>query len=221
MPFPYTFPFPFEFPGGAPAGGAVPLLDAEGNPTQADGSAVTHGARAIDRLAQYLKTQPNVISLLTALCLPAEEMESTFQDLISYRSIDLGFGEHLNVIGDIVRQAREGLSDDDYRLRLRARVKLNIGSGTTEDIYGLFELIKPAGTTLKIKDEPPAGFTLLISGEQTATEAALMLYFLRLARAAGVRGILEWWESAPADMFTLDGAAGQGLDEGHLAGAAI
>lgn len=196
---------PLEFP--FPLGGDV------------EANAETDGATR--RLAQYIKGKPNMEALLDAIGVQGEELLEVLSQLDLDRRLADAFGDQLDLFGAIVGEAREGEGDDAYRARLQARIKLNTASGTPEEILEIFGLIKPSGTSLELRDEFPAGFTLLIGTEAiTSTAAALLLKFLRLARAAGVRGILEWVESDPSEVFTFDGTGAQALDNGNFAGSA-
>jgi hypothetical protein len=198
-----------------------PILMPGTIPGSAADAGVDHTASAIARLAEQYKSRPNLANLLSAFGAQLQDLETAFQQLRSDRALANAFGAQLDVIGSLVKQTREGLADDAYRLRIAARIKLNNSSGSIPEIYSIFRLVLP-DATLEIRDEFPAGFTLIIEGVTlTAEEAALMLSLLRQARAGGVRGMLEWRESEAADTFTFDGTSAQALDVGKLKGGAI
>ena len=159
----------------------------------------------------------NIEKLLAALLVPMQDIENALQQLRYYRSVDTAEGDQLDVIGRIVGQLRLGLDDDTYRRYIRARIATHNSDGTTEDLLTICELV--------VYDDD-AVYTLVQEGTATArlsvTEisldpdlAAVLFGFLNAARAAGVRIILTWWESPPAEMFRFD--AGPGFDVGHLA----
>jgi len=183
--------------------------------------AADHNALALARLAQYLKGQPNVAALLGVATGRNQLIEEALQALLSDRVLTVAYGELLDVLGSIVKQPRNGMVDDDYRRWIGARIQIYRSSGTAIEILNVFEPIAPAGATLRIRDEYPAGFTLEIDNVVTTVVLALLLaVMLRLMRAAGVRGLLEWYESA--DVFTFDGAAGDtGFDVGAFKGAVL
>ncbi len=207
MPAPFPPQFPIYLPGGDTL--AVDPIDAQ-----------DHAASALARLAEQFKNKPNLAALLNNLNAQTQELENAFQDLFTQRAIDTAFGEQLDVLGIILGQERGGFDDDTYRLYLNARMLLNISSATKEDLYGIFEALLDAPSTLEIKEWFPAGFVLRLSGRPfTADEIYRLIVFLRLGRGAGIRGILEWIQSDLEDMFQFD--SGPGFDEGHLAGALI
>lgn len=184
---------------------------------------VEHEAAAVARLRQWAKDRPNMLGLLAALNGQSQELEAAFQDLITLRFIDNATDNQLDVLADIVGQQREGVSDDVLRHYVRARIKLNRTSSTPEEILEIIGL-----ALIATNEEDPllvinlsgagADFWLEVHALQTPEHAAALLKFLVAARAAGVRGVLEWWESASASMFRFD--SGPGLDQGHLAGGA-
>lgn len=171
------------------------------------------------RLAQYIRGKPNMEAVLDAHGISAETMAEALTQLDTDRLTDNAFGAQLDLIGDIVGQAREGLSDADYRPRIQARILLNRCSGTAEELYTIFELIVPTGTTIELRDYPPASFKLMLYGVTlTDAEALVFSKILNKARAAGVGSRLHYSSALPAATFTFDGTVAQGFDNGHLAG---
>lgn len=184
---------------------------------------IDHAAAAIDRLAQWAKSRPNVVGFLNAVNVSAQRLETVFQDLIVKRTLDNATAAQLDTIGDIVGQKRGGDNDTVYRQRIRARIKLNRSSGTAPEILAVMRLalisVSPIANSIWLHTVDRASFELTIQERQTADLAAVMLSFLTQAHAGGVRAQFEWWQSEPSEMFRLD--AGPGLDQGHLAGAAL
>lgn len=203
MPFVATFPL------------SVPL-----DPSS-DTATLDHAAAALARLAQYLKTQPNVQALLEGLCAQVQDLEQMFVDMDFYRQIDNGFGEHLDNIGAIVRQPRASLDDSDYKLYLKAKIAANLSSGTVESLYTIARLLVGDSATIGLENQYPAGFEFTVIEEIDPATAAALLAFFRTSRAAGVRGILHWSESAPEDTFTLDGTGDQRMDVGLFSSALV
>lgn len=178
-----------------------------------------HAGAARDRLAQEYKFQPNLGGLLDAFNTETQVLEEAFWALLNQRGLTSAFGVQLDILGEILGQPRMGLTDDDYRLWLISRIRLNLGSCTVEDVYSIFILIVPPGTTLTIRDEFPAAFTLVLDGAPVVITQLIRL--LRLAKAAGVRVILEWFEADPATVFQFDGTDAQAFDTGFFAGATV
>lgn len=171
------------------------------------------------RLAQYIRGKPNMEAVLDAHGLSAEALAAAFTQLDTDRLTDNAFGAQLDLLGEIVGQPREGLSDADYRLRLQAKILLNRCSGTAEEILAIFTLLVPDATVIELRDYPPASFKLMLYAVTfTGSEAATLSKILNKARAAGVGSRLHYSMTLPADTFTFDGTVAQGFDNGHLAG---
>lgn len=187
-----------------------------GDPDEVSGT-----PREFNRLATYIKDKPNMLALLETFGTQIDEITDALAQLGDDRLLADAFGAQLDVFGAIVGQERTGVDDDTYRARIQARIKLNKCSGTVDEILTILGLIKPAGTTLELRDYT-AGFVLFLGElEVPAADSARVLYFLRLARAAGVRGIMHYLGSDIGLSFTFDGTSSQAFDAGAFAGAAV
>lgn len=176
-----------------------------------------HAQQAKDRLAEEYKNQPNLAALLDAFNRQTQALEDAFWALFTERGVSAAYGAQLDVLGKIVGQARNGLADEDFRLWIIAKIKLNNSSGTPEEIYDILNLVKPDAVDLEIRDEPPAAFTVKMHGPGVPDN---VLVFVRAARAAGVRVIVEWASSPTASLFKFD-TPGQGFDSGLFAAASL
>lgn len=150
------------------------------------------------------------------------DMATALGQLDTERRLTNAFGAQLDVLGDIVGEAREGDLDDEYRPRISAKILLNNSSGTAEELYAIFDLIKPATSTMALYPYEPAAFVFRLSGAAIGdTLATRLASFLRRGRGAGIRGIFQWSPAVPADTFTFDGTAAQALDTGLFSGATL
>lgn len=159
----------------------------------------------------------NIEKLIMVLAGPAQDIENAFQQLLLNRTIDTAVGAQLDIIGKVVGQARLGLGDDTYRQYLRARVASNHSQGHFEDLISVATLIlNDTGYLVQVQNEGTATVRVLVSQKLLADAVGQVIYtFLLATKLAGVRVVVEWLPSAPANTFTLD--AGPGLDVGHLA----
>lgn len=157
--------------------------------------------------------------VLDAHGLSAEQVAAAFTQLDVDRLTDNAFGAQLDLLGAIVGQEREGLSDADYKLRIQSKILLNRCSGKAEEILSIFDLIVPTGTTIELREYPPASLKLMLYAVTlTDTQASEFSRTLNKARAAGVASRLHYSHALPATTFTFDGTTAQALDNGHLAG---
>lgn len=96
---------------------------------------------AIDRLIHQYKNKPKLEAILKAFASEIQELENTYFDLLEKRSFDTAIGYQLDRIGVILGETRQGLNDDEYRIRLKAKVFKNTSFGEPERIITLFKLL--------------------------------------------------------------------------------
>jgi hypothetical protein len=101
----------------------------------------THTADALARLPQQFQDKPKLAALISALVDPVQDLENAWWQLLVERAIGVAVGTQLDSIGVIVGQDRIGLSDDDYRRYLRARIAVNRSSGVDDDLIIVARLI--------------------------------------------------------------------------------
>lgn len=146
----------------------------------------------------------------------AQDLEDALQTLFTLFSIDDCEGVQLDIIGRVVGQPRNSVDDATYRVYLKARILANRSTGTTEDLYAVFNALLGAigfvSTTSPIRQ-----FAFRAKTAITRTQAMIAIEFLRAAKEAGAGAVFEWQESPTAQMFTYD--TGPGYDQGRLAGA--
>lgn len=177
-----------------------------------------HVARALDRLAEQYRASTKLIGMLSALVQQIQEIDDAEWELATerylYSDVEIGVvtpffeaeGVQLDMIGVILQETRGSLTDVEYRLVLRAKVKLMRSSGTIEELIAIFHALDAAGSVV-ITPYYPACFTLTISHVLNAAEAAVHVRFIRQGRAAGVGGCLLWQESTDAHCLILSDAA--------------
>ena len=183
----------------------------------------THNTEALARLAEFIKGKPNIAALLNVFTLSVQDLEDTEFSLFTDRILPNAVGEQLNVIGRIVGQPRLEADDPTYRLRLAARIAANRSRGVPGDIYRVFFALLGSAAELQIIPEFPAGFDLRINNPAVDPAVVPLLSgFLKDSRGAGIRAILEWFETSETDTFSF--ALSATLTEvltGPVAGATV
>lgn len=116
----------------------------------------THAADAKARLLQQFKDKANIEALLDAINVEVQRYEDEVMDLSDVLDIDLMGGVNLDNIGKIVGQPREGRSDADYRVAIRAKIGVNYSSGTPDEVIASFERIT-GSTDVTYAEDYPAG----------------------------------------------------------------
>lgn len=166
----------------------------------------SHSAEALLRLCEVFKAKPKMRAFLTALCGPAQRLEDCLYQLLTERYLSTAIGAQLDVLGKIVGQARNGLSDEDYKRYLSARVKTNRSSGLTDELLAIARLIVDDDDAVIRFDPsyPAAGIVRISNIPFDTTIAEILVTFLRAAAADGVRIVLEWSTVDPEDTFFWD-----------------
>lgn len=166
-------------------------------------------AQAVANLIDQFKGQPNIEAFIEAWAQQSQEVELAAFEVLTETTLDAAVGVQLDGLGDIVGVERAGLSDTDYRLRIRAQILLNNSSGTIDDIIQI--AVALGATSVTLAEVFPAKIELnvttpIASGEQIGT-------VLADATPAGVGYWFTWYESATPFLFDT---AGQGFDQGGL-----
>lgn len=146
-----------------------------------------HEARAKARLITQYKNSVNIEKIISIYAKKIQEIEDQAFKLLDERSIDTAVGYNLDVLGIILNEPRIGLSDDDYRLLLKAKIAQNVSEGTIEDIIGIFRmLLRPE--QIYLNEVYPAGFELTsVGATMPITSNERVKEAIRRAKAAGVQ----------------------------------
>lgn len=175
-----------------------------------------HENRALDRLLEQQKAKPVLAAVVGALSTQVQALENMFQSLLSARAITTATGDQLDGLGALVGEPRNGRTDTEFRIAIRARIAINRSSGTANEILGVLTAATadPAEFTLDFKFVPeyPAGFAVRAIGILSAANAALLAGLAGEAKAAGVRGLLEYVPELESNFFRFDDAA-EGFDD--------
>lgn len=169
-----------------------------------------HGLRALARLAQQYQDKPKLAALLNVFAPLIQQIEDMFFGMQLGLQLANAVGVQLDLIGKLVGQPREAAADNEYRLRIAARIKTNVSTGTIEDIYAVFLLLLPSNT-FAARADYPAGFVFDV-GEIDSSLEALYESFFYDAKGDGIAG--QFWFSVTdaAHGLLLDDAASPSAD---------
>ncbi len=109
-------------------------------------------------IPEYLDT-PRWQAWIRSTLDQAQGIETALYDIWAEAlSIDDGDTDQLDLIGRIVREDRNGRSNDDYRRALRVRVLVNRSQGRIEDLIGIANLFAQvadeSGAYVRVKSGP-------------------------------------------------------------------
>jgi len=158
----------------------------------------THVDEAVLLPVEYFRGKPKLAAFLTAFVNQLQELEAVFFDLLEERWLDSAIGAQLDGLGFIVGTERLGLDDTDFRAAIRARIRLNLSSGTIPDNTTILPLL--ISNSFEIIEWFPAAFSIIISDAFTESAAVLAKH---LSRAAGVRAYLEYAPGGDDWTFTF------------------
>lgn len=111
----------------------------------------------VELLIEQYKRDPALRGFIAAQLYESQEIEDAAQDVAQSRDLDLATGAALDLFGIFLDQPRNGLSDDLYRIFLKARVLVNVGNGRGEEILDLLNQTVPDGGSFSIYEMYPAG----------------------------------------------------------------
>jgi hypothetical protein len=99
-----------------------------------------HVARATRRALSQFQGSPKVLGILAAKVRKSQELENDIWKITDAISIDSPYDFILDIIGKIVGRGRNELSNQLYRLAIRAQIRINRSSGIVEDFNAVGQL---------------------------------------------------------------------------------
>ncbi|MED1711703.1 hypothetical protein P4V34_28555 [Bacillus thuringiensis] len=141
----------------------------------------------------------NIGKLFSIVSEPMDDLQKTLETMEDWRDIDKAKGAVLDRLGEeILQEYRGGLSDEEYRLKIKTRIIINfLSDGDIETIIKLLEVflgdhLVSVQTAANVKTGPFAGHpaTLLVTMRGHDT---LGIPFEELARVL-IGGVGTQWE---------------------------
>ncbi len=164
----------------------------------------THVNEALARLLEQFKGKPRIEALLDLYVDQVQEIEVALYDVITETVLSTAIGTQLDNLGAVVNAERQGLSDADYRTVIRARIRVNLSSGTAADLIAITALLIPSTATIELIEYFPAELKIYVAGEGLqGTDPFIVAAYLGEGRAAGVRLVFEYIENDATDSFTM------------------
>jgi hypothetical protein len=118
-----------------------------------------HKGKAEAALLYQFRTKPRIVALVRALAAGVQLLEDTIFDVIIGTQLDMATGVNLDRWGDMVGEARDGLTDFQYRPFIRGRILANRSTGKTDDLIRVFQEIT-APSSVEQYNLYPAAFVL-------------------------------------------------------------
>lgn len=160
------------------------------------------------RLPRVFRDKPRLYAMLAAFAEGAQDFEAHAFGMYVPRFLSNAAGATLDLYGALVGQARFGMDDTSYRLRIRARMALNRSSGTIPDLIRIAQLLVPDNTVLLRESYPAALLMQIADGPTPLLEDVYQILYS--AKAAGVSFRLTTQDGPDAERFVFSGGVGLG-----------
>jgi hypothetical protein len=132
-----------------------------------------HNLAAKKRLLYQFKEKVRIEGLVDSFTDQIQEIENAIWELIDGRAVTGSAGYQLDRLGDFLGVPRFGLSDEDYRIQIVAKIGQNTSEGTAEDLISIFTTLArpryiiyaenyPAEVSITAVDADPIGNVLRI-----------------------------------------------------------
>lgn len=168
-----------------------------------------HVDQGVAKLLDQFRSQPGIVAILSAWLEQVQTFEDDAQDVAAGLNVDSASGYQLDVLGILVGEERQNLTDAQYRVRIKSRIGINISNGHADELLRI--MTATLGTVVTMQEYAPAAFELysVITNGNLLDEVAGVL---RALRPAGVKGQLTYAGTTAFPIFQYDGAAGTGYD---------
>jgi hypothetical protein len=176
---------------------------------------LTHQVDAVARLVSQYVGKANMEAFAGVIGQRAQSIEDALWLLVSERTLDAAVGQQLDDIGAKVGEARQGKADAEYRVFVRARILVNLSSGTGPQLQALFDLLYTAlgDNVVDVEEWFPACLWVLAHDVTSSADAQALANIMATARAGGVRGLFTY--SLALDAATLTCGTPQAGDDGE------
>lgn len=187
-----------------------PVLPPEGEPVFTELSHnELHRATALNRLLEQFKDKARLKTLVDIFAEQCQILEDVFWDLYIKRTVDDATGDQLRILGRIVGLTKGETGDDDFRVLVRAQIRVLKSRGTFKDLLGIIRLTIGTDTSTRtLKEVFPAALQLEVLAVPSFS-LVLLGRALRLAKAAGVQLDINYPPPA-GEWFTFDYFGGGG-----------
>jgi len=172
----------------------------------------------VDRLLALLVTKlkkPRIESLLRMYGQELQELEDSAYAMIVERYLDVAVGAQLDQYGVLVGEDRDGLTDDEYRSFIEARILSNLSRGEINRMTQILSIIGRAVGAVRYFPLYPAGMWFDFETEATLSDTALTKIVEQMTEVAPAGVEVQAIVQGPTGMFRFD-TEGLGLDQGKF-----
>lgn len=173
--------------------------------------------QAIGRLPGLFADLPNWRKLVTSLTTEVQVLEDVHYDMLVDGLLDNAQGDALDQYGDLVNEAREGLTDAVYRGIVRARIRANRSNGSASELLAVALLLGALNAKLFEHFPATASVEMVVpdSFDISGSEAGRRAGIIERAAAGGV--FVRVVEAQSGYFAFAEDPDGLGFDDGRLA----
>lgn len=170
-------------------------------------------SRGLGHLLFQFRDLPNWAGYMTALLGEVQEWADALWGVVLSRALEDATGDALDQWGALLNEARNGLTDEDYRAILDTKILINHGDHTIPTVLDVLGRLTGSNNVLLLST-PPAGLGLsyVVPSPLSVLRRARIVRLVRAAVADGVR--IDHIAEVPANWFGFEedpGALGFGL----------
>jgi hypothetical protein len=161
-----------------------------------------HVERGLAKFLGQFRNKPLLSALLRSYLRRVQEVEDATWEVIYNRLLDNAEGVQIDIIGRIVGRGRNNLSDNDYKIAVRAQIRINRSSGRPEDVIDVARLSLPYVFTFSYEEIYPAAIYMQVYGGVDFNVVVLFNNLVK-AKAGGVKLWLNTSPEGPENTFTF------------------
>lgn len=169
-----------------------------------------HVKTALKRLLSKEKGHDIFRAWVKSYVARVQELENTAWDVLEKRTLD-GEGAQLDAIGRLVVRYRGDLDDDNYKIALRAQIRVLRSKGQPRDLEDVATLSLPIGFDYRYDEDYPKSTTIEVVGA-VDFDIDVLWYNLVRAKPAGTRLWLIWGETTTTNEFSFCGGTAEEED---------
>lgn len=110
--------------------------------------------KAQDLLLYQWQKSKRINGLVASFAKSIQEIFDTVQSFKNGLFIHKAFGERLDILGNIVGQARNSMPDEEYALWIKVKIRLNLNCGTLPEMLDILFILL-GNTEIIIKEYAP------------------------------------------------------------------
>jgi len=124
----------------------------------------------IQLMLSTMKEKSNLMKLMEVLSNNFSKSQDQLIEIRDYFTLENAEGVQLDVIGKIAGQIRNGLSDVEYRKKIKIKIAINNGSGEAEVFYNAIIGLKELASKVQLKNLGNADLMIWINAPITYSD---------------------------------------------------